>query len=287
MAKKIYFGVDSKARAVKKMFVGINGVARKVKKGYIGVNGVARQFYSGNTTYFGSILQRLASGGTLNRREINTGSVIGTIATPLSKISGGPMLCRDRFYVGIGQSPTNSRMLQTATLNIDTFAVINTFESLKVNNDLAYRGLVGGGDSHIIGGMSARAFYIEKTDTLTGAHLGSMGQYYYEGTTSQAVTSTTFTFAAYTYSSNDDDYLNVGTEWDFSTGSKVRNFNIYVTFSASPRNTFGTLNGIVYTYFSYWNSGWYTWDYATLAKLSELLFTKDSAYALEGHIVPA
>lgn len=51
MAKRMYIGVDSKARKVKKMYVGVNGVARKVKKGYIGVNGVARLFFSADPVY--------------------------------------------------------------------------------------------------------------------------------------------------------------------------------------------------------------------------------------------
>ena len=55
MAKKIYLGVDSKARNVKKIYLGIDSKARKVKKGYIGVGGVARPFLSGEPSYYGAI----------------------------------------------------------------------------------------------------------------------------------------------------------------------------------------------------------------------------------------
>lgn len=46
MGKRVYIGVDNKARKVKKMYIGIDGVARKVKKAYIGVDGVAQLLYS-------------------------------------------------------------------------------------------------------------------------------------------------------------------------------------------------------------------------------------------------
>lgn len=55
MAKKVYIGVDSKAREVKKIYVGVSGIARKVKKGYIGIGGVAMQFFKGydGVDYYG------------------------------------------------------------------------------------------------------------------------------------------------------------------------------------------------------------------------------------------
>ena len=46
MAKKVYVGVDGKARNVKKIYVGVEGKARRGKKGYIGVGGIARPFFS-------------------------------------------------------------------------------------------------------------------------------------------------------------------------------------------------------------------------------------------------
>lgn len=46
MAKKIYAGINEKARNVPKLYFGVNGVARKITKGYAGINGVARLDYT-------------------------------------------------------------------------------------------------------------------------------------------------------------------------------------------------------------------------------------------------
>lgn len=287
MAKSTYLGISGTAHKVKRIYTGIDGKARKVKKGYIGVNGVARQFYSGNTKYFGTILQKQSSSTSqaFNQRELKTGALIGTVAIPVTPIASGPLLCVDRYWLGKGQVPNATTKVQAVTLEPDTFAILATFEALRNSYDFPFRSLVGGA-STIVGGMSGRAYYIEKTDTLTGAHIGTMGQYYYSGTEAQPVTQSTFTFAARTYRSSDDDRNSAQREWDFNTGAIIRNnFNIYVTFTDSPRNIFGTLDNIIYTYFSYWNSGWYTWDYSTLAKLSEIVFSKDASYTYEGHIV--
>lgn len=283
MAKNTYLGISGTAHKIKKMYIGIDGKARKVKKGYIGVNGVARQFYSGNTKYFGTILQKQSSSTsqTFNQRELNTGALIGTVAIPVTPIASGPLLCVDRYWLSKGQDPNNKAKVQAVTLEPDTFAILGTFESLRANYDFPIRSLVGGA-STIVGGMSGRAYYIEKTDTLTGAHIGTMGQYYYSGTEAQPVTQNSFTFAARTYRSGDDDYNNVDVEWDFNTGSKIRNFNLAINDS---RNFFGTFNNIIYVYASYRKSGWYTFDYNTLVKLSETQFARDASYVYEGHIV--
>lgn len=45
MNKKIYVGVDNKAKQVKTFYVGINNTARKIKKAYVGVNNTARQIW--------------------------------------------------------------------------------------------------------------------------------------------------------------------------------------------------------------------------------------------------
>lgn len=55
MPKKVYVGVDSKAKKVKRIYVGVDGKARKVKKGYIGIGGVARPFWSEGVAYYGTI----------------------------------------------------------------------------------------------------------------------------------------------------------------------------------------------------------------------------------------
>lgn len=47
MSKKIYVGVDNKAKQVKTFYVGINNTARKIKKAYVGVNNTARQIWPG------------------------------------------------------------------------------------------------------------------------------------------------------------------------------------------------------------------------------------------------
>lgn len=47
MAKKMYIGVDDKAKLIKNVYVGVNGVAQKVKKVYVGVNNVAMVVYAG------------------------------------------------------------------------------------------------------------------------------------------------------------------------------------------------------------------------------------------------
>lgn len=47
MAKKMYIGVDDKAKLIKNVYVGVNGVAQKVKKVYVGVNDVAMVVYAG------------------------------------------------------------------------------------------------------------------------------------------------------------------------------------------------------------------------------------------------
>ena len=287
MAKSTYLGISGTAHKVKRIYTGIDGKARKVKKGYIGVNGVARQFYSGNTKYFGTILQKQSSSTSqaFNQRELKTGALIGTVAIPVTPITSGPLLCADRYWLCKGRVPNAAAKVQAVTLEPDTFVILSTFESLYNNYNFPTRSLVGGA-SAIVGGMSGRAYYIEKTDTLTGAHIGSMGQYYYSRTEAQPVTQSTFTFASRTYNSNDGDYNFVSSEWDFNTGTLIRNnFKFYVTYADSPRNIFGTLDNIIYTYFSYWNSGWYTWDYSTLAKLSEIVFSRDVNYSYEGHIV--
>lgn len=55
MAKKVYVGIDGKARQVKKIYIGIGGLARKVKKAYVGVGGIARIFWSGGElAYYGT-----------------------------------------------------------------------------------------------------------------------------------------------------------------------------------------------------------------------------------------
>ena len=56
MAKKVYVGIDGKARQVKQIYIGIGGLARKVKKAYVGVGGIARIFWSGGElAYYGTI----------------------------------------------------------------------------------------------------------------------------------------------------------------------------------------------------------------------------------------
>lgn len=45
MAKRIYLGIDNKARRSKKGYIGIDNIARKIKKGYIGINNKATLFY--------------------------------------------------------------------------------------------------------------------------------------------------------------------------------------------------------------------------------------------------
>lgn len=47
MAKKIYVGVNGKARKVRKLYFGVGSKARKIKRGYIGIGGVARPFWIG------------------------------------------------------------------------------------------------------------------------------------------------------------------------------------------------------------------------------------------------
>ena len=47
MAKKIYVGVNGKARKVRKLYFGVGSKARKIKRGYIGIGGVARPFWTG------------------------------------------------------------------------------------------------------------------------------------------------------------------------------------------------------------------------------------------------
>lgn len=64
MAKKIYVGVNGKARKVRKMYVGVGGSAHKVKKGYIGVNGVARLFFTS-----GKPLSQYAEGAIIKINE--------------------------------------------------------------------------------------------------------------------------------------------------------------------------------------------------------------------------
>lgn len=283
MAKSTYLGVAGTAHKVKKMYVGIAGKARKVKKGYIGVNGVARQFYAGNTKYFGTILQKQSSNTsqTFNQRELSTGALIGTVAIPVTPIASGPLLCVDRYWLGKGRMPNAKTKVQAVTLEPDTFAILSTFESLYNNYDFPFYSLVGGA-STIVGGMSGRAYYVEKTDTITGAHVATLGQYYYSGTNAQPVTQNSFTFASRTHNSGDDDYNFVNDEWDFNTGSRIRNFSPAVYDS---RNYFGTFNNTIYVYASYRYSGWYTFDYNTLAKLSEMQFARDASYIYEGHIV--
>ena len=56
MARKMYIGVDSKARKVKQMYVGVESKARRVKKAYIGIGGVARPFWGDyEISYYGKI----------------------------------------------------------------------------------------------------------------------------------------------------------------------------------------------------------------------------------------
>lgn len=55
MAKKMYIGVDNKARNVKKMYIGVDGVAKRIKKAYIGIGGKARPFLSSDPIeYYGT-----------------------------------------------------------------------------------------------------------------------------------------------------------------------------------------------------------------------------------------
>ncbi len=56
MAKKMYAGIDGKARKIKKLYGGIDGKARKIRKGYAGIGGVARPFWTGGgVEYYGEI----------------------------------------------------------------------------------------------------------------------------------------------------------------------------------------------------------------------------------------
>ena len=56
MGKKLYYGVEGKARKVKKIYYGVEGKARKIKKMYMGVGGKARPcFTGGELAYYGTI----------------------------------------------------------------------------------------------------------------------------------------------------------------------------------------------------------------------------------------
>lgn len=45
MTKKLYVGVNEKARKVKNIYIGVNNKARSVSHAYVGINGIARLFY--------------------------------------------------------------------------------------------------------------------------------------------------------------------------------------------------------------------------------------------------
>lgn len=65
MAKKVYIGVDNKARKVKKIYFGVGDKARKVKKGYIGVGGVARPFWTGGEVAYYGVADPLGSAASM------------------------------------------------------------------------------------------------------------------------------------------------------------------------------------------------------------------------------
>ena len=83
MSKRVYIGVDSKARKVKKWYIGVNSKARKVKKAYIGVGGVARPFMSSELAYYGlatnlSKVKYWCSGAGVGNYALIAGGVTGS-----------------------------------------------------------------------------------------------------------------------------------------------------------------------------------------------------------------
>lgn len=78
MPKKVYVGVEGKARKVKKMYVGIENKARKVKKAYIGVAGKARLFFSsGELSYYGTATALSDERATKAATTVGNHAIIG------------------------------------------------------------------------------------------------------------------------------------------------------------------------------------------------------------------
>jgi hypothetical protein len=77
MAKRVYIGVNDKARRVKKIYTGINNVARKVKKIYVGVGNIARLCY----TAFVNVTYTSKKTLSFSTKEVEPGTAYGTFPT--------------------------------------------------------------------------------------------------------------------------------------------------------------------------------------------------------------
>ena len=85
MAKRVYIGVNDKARRVKRVYLGINNIARKVKKIYIGVGNVARLCY----TAFVNVTYKSSKALSFTSKEVEPETAYGAFPTISQTIPSG------------------------------------------------------------------------------------------------------------------------------------------------------------------------------------------------------
>lgn len=139
MSKKIYNGVESKARASKKFYTGIDNLARKVKKMYIGdSDGKARLCYNRIFTWAKYTSKKTGSSVSYGDYETTHSGFNGVLSISPTYLSNGSWdedyihtnSDDTEWYITIGSSFTYSKATGTFTLkNSEEFRIAYKVDS--------------------------------------------------------------------------------------------------------------------------------------------------------------